>query len=154
MQSTPSSLLRTGWKGRGLITAARRVFGAAAVGFVIAAALSGDFDVANRGASNECATTSDFCLPVGYIAGGFVVAAIMMAAILPVGFWLARLERGYLIAGFLLPIATEQLSGVNLVGTVHPLWRYLAATAIAFGLLGLVAHALESRPELPDELRG
>jgi hypothetical protein len=122
----------------------RRVVGAAAVGFMVAAALSADFDVANRGARGECERTAEFCLPIGYYAGGFGVAAIIVAALVPLGFRLAGLGRGYIPVGVLLPFVVEKLSGVNLVGTVHPLARYLAATAIAFGLLGLVAHGLES----------
>jgi hypothetical protein len=86
---------------------------------VLAAALSGDFDFADQGEQNGCMTT-DNCIP---FAGGLVVAAIIMAVIVPLGFRLARLGRGYPVTGFLLPIATEQFSDVNLVGTVHPLPR-------------------------------
>ena len=139
-----SSVLELGGGSRGLLTGVRRTVGAAVVGFVVAAVLSADFDVANHAAGNQCAGATSVCIPLGYFVGGFVAAAIIVAVLVPLGLWLAGLRRGYLPAGLLLPFVVEQLSGVSLDGTLHPLGRYLAGAAIAFGLLGLIAHALES----------
>jgi hypothetical protein len=132
------------WGSRSPFTGVRRVVGAVIVGFAVAAALSGDFDVANHAARDKCAGSTSVCIAAGDFAGGFAVAAIIVAALVPLGFWLARIRRRYLPAGMLLPFVVEPLSGVNLVGTVHPVIRYLMAAAIAFGLLGLVAHGLDS----------
>ena len=131
------------WGSRSPLTGVRRVVGAAIAGFAVAAALSGDFDVANHAADNECLGSSAVCIPANYFVGGFLVAALIVATLVSLGFWLAQIRRRYLPAGMLLPFVVEPLSGVNLVGTVHPVIRYLTVTAIAFGLLGLIAHGLD-----------
>jgi hypothetical protein len=132
------------WGSRSSFTGVRRVVGAVIVGFAVAALLCGDFDVANRAARDRCAGSTSVCIAAGDFAGGFAVAAVIVAAVVSLGFRLARIRRRYLPAGMLLPFVVEPLSGVNLVGTVHPAICYLVAAAIAFGLLGLVAHGLDT----------